>query len=198
MKLLTIITLLSALTLFSEAQTAHPILRDLSVFQQEDQIVLRWVIFGGNTCQGTKIFRGSSEADLMQIGSISGICGSTDSDETYTYVDSNAIANTLNYYKLELGYQGFSQPVSIFFEQFGPEGVLVISDPLNKQVRILHDNLGKKIAELTIVDQSGLIISRLKDDTQEFSVDMRDWDSGIYFFQLKVNDRIRTGKLFNF
>ena len=183
---------------FAGAQENHPFIKSISLFQQEDVVVLRWVIHGGNTCQGMRIFRSENEVDFSQVGIISGICGSTDSDELYTYVDSNAVANANNYYHIEFGSQGLSEAEGIFFEQFGEEGILVLPDPINARVRVLFSNVDHAPALLRVVDRNGAIFGELSSTGKEMIVNMSGWKDGLYYFQLIVNDELKSGKLFKF
>ena len=161
-------------------------------------MVLRWVIRGGNTCQGMKIYRGETDVAENQIGLISGICGSTDSDETYEYVDSSAIANIFNYYRIEFGTQGLSEPVGVFFKRFGNDDVLVLPDPINDRAQILFDNQDHHSAMLLIVNTLGQIVDRKSTVSEEFDVRMNGWKDGLYYFQIVVNGEKKTGKLFKF
>ena len=180
------------------AQENHPFVKSINLFQQEDLVVLRWVIHGGNTCQGMKIHRGENEADFEQIGLISGICGSTDSDELYTYVDSSALANSYNYYRIEFGTKGFSEPEGLFFQQFGDDDILVLPDPINDRARVLFENDNHELAVLRVVDRNGAIFGELTTMNQEIMVNMNGWKDGLYYFQLIVNDELKSGKLFKF
>lgn len=187
--------LVSGLTV---AQENHPFIKSINLFQQEDLVVLRWVIRGGNTCQGMKIHRGVNETEYEQVGSIVGICGSTDSDELYTYVDSNAVANSYNYYRLEFGTQGLSEPEGLFFQQFGDDDILVLPDPINDRARVLFSNSDHQLAVLRVVDRNGAIFGELTSMDQEIMVNMSGWKDGLYYFQLIVNDERKSGKLFKF
>lgn len=183
---------------FAGAQENHPFIKSISLFQQEDVVVLRWVIHGGNTCQGMRIFRSENEIDFSQVGIISGICGSTDSDELYTYVDSSAVANANNYYHIEFGSQGLSDAEGIFFEQFGEDDILVLPDPINNRARVLFSNDDYELALLRVVDRNGLLFREMTSMNQEIMVNMSGWKGGLYYFQLIVNDELKSGKLFKF
>jgi hypothetical protein len=180
------------------AQENHPFIKSINLFQQEDIVVLRWVIHGGNTCQGMKIYRGENETEKLKIDQISGICGSTDSDEQYTFVDSNAVVNAFNYYTIEFGTQGISDPESIFFEQFGEDGLLVLTDPFNDQARVLFTNSDHASAVFRVVDRSGRVMNEMVSSSQEIIVNMSGWKDGLYYFQLIVNEEQKSGKLFKF
>ena len=66
------VTLASGLV---KGQGNHPFIKSVNLFQQEDVVVLRWVMHGGNTCHGMKVYRAENEVDFSQIGIISGSLG---------------------------------------------------------------------------------------------------------------------------
>lgn len=174
----------------------HSILKSFIAFQQEDVIVLRWVISGGNQCAGTTMFRSEDNDVFSRIGQIDGICGNTDSDETYTFVDSTANANEVNYYKLEMGQQGFTTVVQLFFEQFGENDVLVSPNHTEGPIRILFSNPNKEPTDLTILDRSGKPIITRKATGSEFNLDLVGLRTGIYYFHLSKNGEVKSGKFF--
>jgi hypothetical protein len=189
------VTLASGLV---KGQGNHPFIKSVNLFQQEDVVVLRWVMHGGNTCQGMKINRAENEVDFSQIGIISGICGSTDSDEQYTYVDSNATPNIINYYRIGFGTQGLSDSEGIFFEQFGGGDILVLPDPINDRTRVLFSNNQHYVAMLRVVNRNGTVFREITSKDEEIIVNMSGWKEGLYYFQLMVNDERKSGKLFKF
>lgn len=144
------------------------------------------------------MYRGQSEAAINLISEIPGICGSTDSDEAYEYVDSNAVANVFNHYRLEFGSQGLSDPVGLFFKQFGDDDVLVLPDPINDRARILFDNVDHRSAVIRVFDRNGRVLSESTTNAEEFTIQMSGWKDGLYYFQVLVNRERKSGKLFKF
>jgi hypothetical protein len=93
-------------------------------------IRLTWVIQGGNQCNGVRILRSQDLIHWTEVGEIGGICGSTDVDETYDYVDDSPLLNRRNYYKTELIGLGYSQIIWVDFYITNDKGYLLLqSDP---------------------------------------------------------------------
>lgn len=142
------------------------------------------------------MFRSEDNDVFSRIGHIEGICGSTDSDETYTFVDSTAVANQVNYYKLEMGLQGFTTVIQIFFERFGNNDVLVSPNHTDGPMRILFSNPNMEQTQLTIFDRSGKPVLSRNVSGSEFNLDLVGLRTGIYYFQLSNNGKLKTGKFY--
>ena len=103
-----------------------------------------------------------------------------------------------NYYQIEFGIKGLSDPEGIFFEQFGEDDILVLPDPINDWARVLFSNVDHAPALLRVVDRNGAIFGELSSTGKEMIVNMSGWKDGLYYFQLIVNDELKSGKLFKF
>jgi hypothetical protein len=196
MRPLSTILLFAVMCVANASAQPHSILKSFIAFQQEDVVVLRWVIAGGNQCAGTTMFRSEHNDVFSRIGHIEGICGNTDADETYTFVDSTALPNVNNYYKLEMGLQGFTTVVQLFFEQFGDNDVLVSPNHTDGPLRILFSNPNQETADLTILDRGGRPILTRNGSGSEFNLDLVGLSSGMYYFHLTINGKVKTGKFF--
>ena len=198
-RLLLFISLLFIYAL-TEAQTAHPILSSFNAYKQPNGILLRWVIKGGNQCQGTKVFRSVEGDTYQQINQIPGICGSFTEDETYQFFDSVPVPNRYNSYRLELGFQGFSEPVTVFFEQFGADDHLVLSDPNSGTVQILFSNDLNRKATLRVFDSSGKLVREQTTTGNRMELNPTGLITGIYVFRISgvgakdIHGKVHLGK----
>ena len=165
-------------------QSPHPILTALEAFKQPNGVVIRWTIAGGGQCQGIKIYRSLDEVNFSQIGFIDGVCGSTDSEETYSYFDSIPEPNKYNHYQLELGFQGFTSIVTAFFEDFGGQNYSLLSDYQNNTYRILYSNDLKNEAVLEIYDRFGNVIYADSSTNSDITFKTNGWRSGLYIFRI--------------
>ena len=166
------------------AQSPHPILNSLEAYKQPNGILVRWVIAGGGQCQGTKIFRSLDQTNFEQIGHIEGICGSTDGDETYSYFDSVPHPNTYNHYRLEMGFQGFTSIVTVFFENFGRNSYVLQTDYTAQTFKVLYSNDPKNEAILEVYDRMGNAIYSGSSTTSDIQFDTAGWLSGVYIFRI--------------
>ena len=69
----------------------------------------------------------------------------------YTFTDEQPIANQMNYYRLELGSQGYSTPLAISFIPLNDDGYNLRLDPGGTAVNIFFSNPGKDISEAAVM-----------------------------------------------
>ncbi|MBI1287304.1 MAG: T9SS type A sorting domain-containing protein [Flavobacteriales bacterium] len=189
------ISMFSILAVASFAQ--HPILNSFDAFRQPNGIELRWVIKGGEQCNGTQIFRAGDDLVFEQIDHIPGICGSTISNEAYAFFDSVPVPNAYNHYKLQLGDQGFTDTVTVFFEDFGNDDFLLLSDHQNGTHRILFSNDNHNTAVLRVFDYSGSELHTQTTTGNDFILQPSGWRSGIYLFRISgVSQTDIHGKIY--
>lgn len=183
--------------LLALGQEPHPILQSFNAYKQSNGVLVRWVIKGGNQCNGTKVFRASDDLVFEQINHIPGICGSFTENETYSYFDSVPHSNQYNLYKLELGFQGFSQPITIFFEDFGRSPYLILSDPAAQTTRILFSNDQKQNVSLELYDRVGKPVYSATGNDSDFEFSTAAWKPDIYIFRIfGANEIDISGKVY--
>lgn len=176
---------------------SHPILRSFSAIKQSNGILLRWVIRGGNQCNGTIIYRSADDVHFGQIGFIDGVCGSTDSDESYSFFDSVPLLNADNHYRLELGAQGFTETLTVFYEDFGANDHLVMTDRATGTFRFVFSNDQRNTATLTVFDLGGNAVFQLSGNGNQLVVGTAAWRSGIYLYRIEgVTQKDLTGKFY--
>jgi len=177
------------------AQDAHPILRGFTGQVAGNSIRLSWVIKGGNTCEGTKVQRSADGLFFETIGEIGGVCGSPDFDVPYLFVDSLPIASQTNYYRLELGTQGFSTPISFQFVPLNNKGYTLIYDPLLKAASIYFDNSRNETAEYVLIRMNGSVDSRgvTRDDNLNFNFEGQS--AGIYLIRISMPNRVINAQI---
>lgn len=176
-------------------QSPHPILRSFDAIKQPNGVLLKWVIKGGQQCQGTWVYR-ADESELFEvINHVEGICGDFTEDETYTYFDNSPRSNAYNRYRLEMGMQGFTDTITLFFEDFGSDNYLLLSE--NGQFKILFSNDLSREATLQLFDLSGKVLREEKTLQNDIEVDPAGLRAGVYLFRISgVSESDITGKLY--
>ncbi len=182
--LLTFLLLVLAVPETVLAQRPHPILRELVAIQQQNGVLLRWVIAGGNQCNGVMAYRSEGGSAFELIHHIPGICGSTDSDETYTYLDTSPSRNAENAYRLEMGGQGFTEVITIFFRDFGERNHARLTDVSSGNVRLLFSNDAKRTVAVQVHDQNGRPVFRQQTNESEVILRTSDWEAGMYVYRI--------------
>jgi hypothetical protein len=179
------------------AQNQHPILRSFTAFKQPTGVLLRWVIKGGQQCQGVKVYRSEQDLLFKQISHVEGICGSATEDETYTHFDNSPTSNTYNFYRLEMGFQGFTDTITVFFEDFGAKEHLVQTNYRDGSYRILYNNDNNKEAILRVFDLSGKELIQETSTNSDVTFDATGLRAGIYVFRISgVSETDIHGKVY--
>ncbi len=141
----------------------HPIVDFFNGKIFNDQILLSWNIIGGNNCNGITIYHSTNDADYVEVGSIPGVCGAIVDAEPYSFLHSDPAPNTLNYYKLKLGSQGYTTALSVTFYKTGNKGFTFFPNPSKEYINLyvseenqdprveVFDSSGKKMMSQNVI-----------------------------------------------
>jgi hypothetical protein len=185
-----IIYSLLLLPIVTFSQLYHPALRDLSAFTLDRNVVIRWTMNPGSTCFGTGILRSTDNVNFTEIGSIEGVCGSTEVPVSYTFVDSFSLINKTAYYKLSLGLLGESLPVFITNIVLENNMAIAKPNPFRRYTTIQFSE--------TIVDEAHLIIYSIDGrqifETKVFNANQFFYDNVEYFLNNYNNNVLFTAR----
>jgi hypothetical protein len=173
----------------------HEILGYFEGSIKNDQILLNWSVVKGKTCNGIRIFHSIDDINYTEIGEIKGICGSASEEIRYNLVDFAPISNEKNYYKLELGFQGYSIPLVLDFQSIGDVGYSIFPNPGVDKFQIYIPG-GGELTEFFIYDLAGRFSGRYRSNSgQLYTIPTNDWKQGIYFVKIvKQGDVVATAK----
>ena len=198
-KIISIFTLATLLitTVSLSAQTPHPILRYFTGAVINDQVRLSWVVYGGSTCNGIIIERSIDGAAFEVIGDIAGICGSPDTDIPYVFLDETPVPNQVNYYRLEMGTQGYSTPIAINFVPLNNEGYNLRLSSGGGSVNIFFSNGNREVANVGLFDAVGRSVYQSSTQESFTSIPLNSSPAGIYIFRILVDGSQVSGKFFS-
>lgn len=166
----------------------HNILERFTGTQLSNIVRLDWTIKGGNTCNGIFVYHSTNDSVYTDIGRIEGVCGSTEASMSYEFEHNSP--SPLNYYKLELGLQGRSDPIVVSFLSNPDKGFsvqydldmsasLTVNDQLLGRTFELYTHEGQFIEALRIIDRKtalgrpfdhhGLLILVLRNEDETLS-----------------------------
>ena len=180
----------------SPAQQADAVLSRFFAVQVEETVFMRWTISAGNTCEDTHIERSSDGITYEQVGLIGGICGSPDEAITFEFTDSLPLVNRTSYYRLLLGYFGYTSPKVVEFRLYNDQGFLLAPNPFSDFTRLAFENDDDEVHELIISDMNGRIVLEMITTGDEFIIPVLNLNSGLYFFRVFNQDKVLyNGKL---
>lgn len=159
---------------------------------KDGKTYLRWTLSQGNTCDGITILRSEDQMNYTQIGEISGVCGSTDSAQTYLFTDDNPVLNKTNFYKLQFGLTGITATQSVYL--FSTGGYNLYPNPANQQCRLFFSNNGKK-ATMLLYNLSGQVVQSIETTDNFFTINTSYLAASMYFFVVHLPLSTIKGKL---
>lgn len=175
-----------------------PVLQKFTVEAINGKAYLNWTIEAGGTCNGIGILRSSDSINFSQIGVLEGVCGSLSFPTNYIYTDESPLENKVNYYKLDLGGNGFSQIVGVEVIIIGEEKYLLFSNPIVDKSTLYFKNETNQLAELNVIDSEGGICLVKSTITDQFELVRSEFsEKGIYLFTISVSgsEKAVIGKL---
>lgn len=193
--------LLHLILIFGSIMISIPLLAqrtELDYFEateNQEEVLLKWAISKGSTCNGITITHSSDSLYFSPIGRIEGVCGDADSPQPYSFVDLNPLKNQKNYYKLELGTSSFSEIISITLVNKNEEGYQVRPQPIQSEANIYFDNPDFETAQLHIYNINGQLIYQSQSRENYFEINSAQWPSGFLFFTILLEGKEIKGKL---
>lgn len=177
------------LRLTSWAQDADPYLSKFFAVQVDETVYVRWTINAGSTCNDTYIERSEDGISYSRIGLIGGICGSPDLPVTYEFTDTMPLVNRTSYYRLVLGYLGYSSPKTLEFIRFNDKGYFLGPNPFNDHTRITFKNDENREYRLIITDMKGRQVMERMTTGHEFFIRREELEAGTYMFRLSASNQ---------
>ena len=163
---------------------SHPIISYFNGKVFNDEVLLSWNIIGGNSCNGIIILHSDDNINYTEIGSIPGICGEIIGSEAYSFSDESPSTNQINYYKLQLGIQGFTTPLEVAFYKTGEKGFVLFPNPAESKIN-LYVNSNYQNVSFEVFDASGKKINEGNLNSGILSpLDISTWDAGNYIIRL--------------
>lgn len=182
-------------TAFLSAQETF-ILAGFNGKASEKAVLLQWTIQQGQTCNGTIIERSSDTLHFEPIGDIPGICGSSGSPVPYRFTDESPLVNQVNYYRLELGGQGYSRILAIPYFEDGNSGSLVMPNPATHATLIHFENREERLYQLQLMDTRGKMVLSQQGNSGMAVLEVGHLTAGTYFYRISIKDKpYITGKL---
>ncbi len=166
----------------------HPIISFFNGSIFNDLILLNWNIIGGNTCNGIIILHSADNINYVEVGSIAGICGEVSDSEPYSFLHTDPVPNQFNYYKLNLGGQGFTTPLEVLFYKTGEDGFTIYPNPSTEYFN-LYVSAVYQDASIEVFDSNGKIILIQSVPSGELiQIFTQDWSGGNYVIRIKDGD----------
>ena len=161
---------------------------NLNVTEVEQSLLINWTIDSGRTCQGQNILHGTDGVIFEEVGHISGICGNLSEPVNYSFTHLKPTANSINYYRIELGGYGVSQIVSEYLIIVSSESALVYPTPSQNDFQIKWNNTNNSKLNISFYSQNGTLIREEIGSGEMFYGNASEFETGIYLFTIFIED----------
>jgi len=174
----------------------NPILSGFIGKSSGEVVLLQWTIKSGQTCNGTFIERSSDTVGFQRIGEIPGICGSSESPVPYFFTDESPLVNQVNYYRLELGGQGYSRILAIPYFDYGNSSSLVIPNPAREYTTVYFENKLEKPYIILIYNLQGKCVHESTGNSGSIKLYVGNLPASTYLYKILIqNGNLLTGKI---
>lgn len=169
---------------FTSLSQNEDVINDFSASELNGKVLLTFAIKQGNTCNGVDIFHSIDSVDFTKIGSIQGICGSSQAQIEYDFTHLYPEKNEINYYKLSLGGIGFSWIVSAEVIGLGANSALLRPNPISEGSELFFNNETNALLTLNVYSSAGTLVKLEQTTSEFFIVNASEFESGMYFYSI--------------
>lgn len=180
--------LLLIMCCFINANAQEVKISKFDLIQADKEVLLFWTIDSGSTCNAMTIMRSLDGLDYKEIGYIGGVCGNSSSPTPYNFTDENPLLNTVNFYKLQLGYGQFTEVKSIKVQYIESGKLFVYPNPTIVNTIIEFNNNNSRRYSVIITSSFGNVVF-VKDEITESQILLNTfgWSTGAYYIILFDN-----------
>jgi hypothetical protein len=151
---------------------------------QQETMLISWTMKAGSTCADLTLEHSNESLSFSEIYYYPGVCGNADYDETYTFEQKDRIYST-NYYRIKLGYDLYSDTISVEAPLIGSYGLKVGPQPASDFLNIFFSNPLSDNFSLSIRDMQGLKVFSLNNiKKNSIQIPVYSLPSGIYSLTL--------------
>lgn len=174
--------------LLSFVSFGQEVIEDFTAEHYKGNVLLTWSITQGNTCNGVEVLRSIDSVNFIQIGSIEGICGSTQEAISYSFTDNFPVANKRNYYRLSLGGAGFSKIIAIEIIAIEENSYLIRPNPVSSESELFFENNSVAQCTIRVLDASGKLHYAYETTGNKLVLNGNDFRSGLYFIHIAYSN----------
>ncbi len=184
------IIFLLGLFVAGQLQAQHEFLSSFTASVVPEGVFLEWTIIQGTTCLGVTIERADPKGDFAEIGRIEEVCGSIDEPVDYSFLDETPVNGSLNSYRLILGLDGTSEPVSVEYFNVDEAGFSVTLNEASGTLKIFTIGQLSSVLDVLVYDVNGREVDRIQLNDGDASLNVSRYNGGLYLIAIKEQDQI--------
>lgn len=160
------------------------VIHGLNATEFNGKVLLTWSVTKGKTCNGVKILHSLDSVNFTQIGTIEGICGSSEESIAYEFTHVDPDKNEVNYYRLHLGGVGYSIIVSAEVLDLQGTNYLLRPNPVVDHSELFFDNETAATYTLRIFNLEGKEVHSEFTTGELFRISHSELISGAFRFTI--------------
>jgi hypothetical protein len=158
---------------------AQSVLKDFSGRQASQQtIYLEWTTKAGNTCADLRIERSFENGEFEEVYQYNGICGETDKDQDYSYVDTIMKGGKYGY-RINENNGDYSD--TLFVQAFTDgAAVVVYPNPARDFIYLRFSDNNVVRGDIELIDELGKLHISLQNTDLKEGIRVSEIPRGIY------------------
>ncbi len=174
----------------------HPFLSEYALTELPDGVLVNWTIHGGSTCDGQEVQRSTDSLNFSVVHTIQGICGSPEASTPYTWFDPAPPELSTVFYRLKLGFDGFSSVKAVFFEQLNESDQRFFPNPATDVATLVVDAKPNTPLDLLVFNGSGMLVVSLSGvNGPTVDIPVQQLPAGLYTYRVStVEGRSFSGR----
>ncbi len=160
----------------------------------DNKVVVNWTMSIGSTCPTVEVQRSLDGQDFESIYFYPSVCGSSDKEESYNWVDANPIKYAVNYYRIKLEESEFTLSSSVDLQSnLANRQILTYPNPTAGTTQVELRNEKSQFFDLFVFDAKGnVVVEKANQKGTELSLDLSSLGDGIYFLQFRFENGDKT------
>lgn len=173
----------------------HPYLQEYLLTELDGAIRVEWTIQGGSTCNGQDIERSVDGTNFNTVHRIEGLCGDPTYALPFQWVDREPPELTTVYYRIKLGFDGYSSIKPIFYGQLTETDQRFYPSPTFGDATLLLNVSATVPVELRIWDSHGrLVLARNGLYGPSIPLALHALPQGAYSYRADAQGRLFNGR----
>ena len=184
------IIFLLGLIVAGQLQAQHEFLSSFTASVVPEGVFLEWTINQGTTCLGVTIERLDPASVYAEIGRIDEVCGSIEEPVDYSFLDETPIAGSVNSYRLILGLDGTTEPVSVEYFDIDESGFAITLNEQSGTLKVFTIAQLSSEFEAYVYDVHGRVIDQIQLESGTANLNVSSYNAGLYFIAVTERDQI--------
>lgn len=159
-----------------------------------NNVLVRWVMSAGSSCRTLEVERSDNAVDFKSVYAYPGICGGSEEEEAYTWVDGQADLSGKLYYRIRLAEGEYSLLDSILVGTTSSNQLLSVFPNPSTGIFKIDLKLQKLEKYSWELYSSGGSLMQMRENQENafFQLDISALNSGIYILKVKGSNGLKA------